>query len=82
MSVFKYFKNIPRSPLHRTTGLKRNFFFFKFAMRSLKKKGPVALPTGDRGLSPTPRATGACIFSSRHSLCHLSLPYAAIPFVI
>src|SRR6185312_4864556 len=27
-------------------------------MRSLEKKGPVAPPTGDRGLSPSPRATG------------------------
>ena len=27
-------------------------------MRSLEKKGPVAPPTGDRGLSPSPRAAG------------------------
>ena len=51
MSVLKYFKNIPRSPAHRATGLKCKFFFFKFAMRSLKKKGPVARWGG---------ATGAC----------------------
>ena len=60
MSVLKYFKNTPGRP-HRATGLKCNFFF-KFAMRSLEKKspvappngrqGPVAQPTGDRGLSP------------------------------
>ena len=61
MSVLKYFKNIPRSPSHRATGPKCNFFFFKFATKSLeKKKGPVARWGGDRGLSPTPRATGAC----------------------
>src|SRR6185503_14624668 len=59
MSVFKYFKNIPRSPSHRATGPKCNFFFFKFATKSLeKKKGPVARPNGRQG--PTPRATGAC----------------------
>ena len=38
MSVFKYFKNIPRSPSHRATGPKCNFFFFKFATKSLEKK--------------------------------------------
>ena len=27
MSVFKYFKNIPRSPSHRATGPMCNFFF-------------------------------------------------------
>ena len=34
-------------------------FFFKFATKSLekKKRGPVAPPTGDRPLSPTPGAT-------------------------
>ena len=48
MSVFKYFKNIPRSPSHRATGPKCNFFFFKFATKSLeKKKGPVARWGGD-----------------------------------
>ena len=65
MSVLKYLKNIPRSPSHRATGLKCNFFF-KFAMKSLKKKapspvgrgrqGPVAQPTGDRRWA---RPTGA-----------------------
>ena len=61
MSVLKYFKNTPRSPPHRATGLKW-IFFFKIAMRSLEKKkpsrplggrqGPVAQPTGDRPLGP------------------------------
>ena len=61
MYVLKYFKNIPRSPFHRATGFKCNFFFFKFATRFLaKKKGHDAHPTGDRGLSPTPGATGPC----------------------
>ena len=49
MFVLKYFKNMPRSPSHRATGLKCNFFF-KFAMRSLEKKR----------LCRPPRATGAC----------------------
>ena len=69
MSVFKYFKNIPRSPSHRATGPKCNFFFFKFATKSLeRKKSPVAPPTGDRGLSPTPRATGPLFFRDFFSL--------------
>ena len=50
MSDLKNFKNIPRSPYGRATGLKCNFFFFKFATKSLEKKKR-------RGLSPTPRAT-------------------------
>ena len=60
MSVLKYFKNIPRSPPIGRQALSV-IFFFKFATRSLaKKKGPVAHPTGDRDLSPTPEATGTC----------------------
>ena len=61
MSVFKYFKNIPRSPSHRATGPMCNFFF-KFATKSLEKKktSPVARGGGRQGLSPTPRATGPC----------------------
>ena len=51
MSVLKYFKNILRSPSHRATGPKCNFFFFKFATKSLEKK---------KALSPPQRATGAC----------------------
>ena len=51
MSVLKYFKNIPRSPPIGRQALSV-IFFFKFATRSLaKKKGHVAHPTGDRGLS-------------------------------
>ena len=70
MSVLKYFKNTPRSPPHRATGLRCNFFF-KFAMRSLEKKGPVARWAGDRGLSPSPRATAAGPGpQARQGACH------------
>ena len=59
MSVLQYFKNTPGCPpIGRQA--QSVIFFFKFAMMSLeKKKGPVAPPTGDRGLSPTPGATGS-----------------------
>ena len=51
MSVFKYFKNIPRSPSHRATGPMCNFFF-KFATKSLEKKKGAC--------RPPQRATGPC----------------------
>ena len=54
MSVFKYFKNIPRSPSHRATGPMCNFFF-KFATKSLEKK--------KQALSPVGGATGPPFFS-------------------
>ena len=61
MSVLKYFKNIPRSPSHRATGPKCNFFLqICNEVPGEKKRGPIAPPMGDRGLSPTPGATGAC----------------------
>ena len=70
MSVLKYFKNIPRSPPNRSTGPKCNFFFFKFATRSLEKKGSVApqqatggacRPPLGRPLGPAHgRGRGAC----------------------
>ena len=41
MSVLKYFKNIPRSPHHRATGLKCKFFF-QIRNEVPGKKGPVA----------------------------------------
>ena len=50
MSVLKYFKNTPRSPPIGRQALSVILFFFKFATRSLEKKGPVA----------PQRATGAC----------------------
>ena len=59
MSVLKYFKNIPRSPPQRATGPKCNFFSLNLQRGPWKKGGPVAPPTGDRGLSPSPRATAA-----------------------
>ena len=72
MSVLENFKNIPRSPSHRATDPKCNFFLqICNEVPGEKKGGHVAPPTGDRGLSPTPGATGAP-----------PPPYAAIPFVI
>ena len=64
MSVLKYFKNIPRSPPHRATGLKCKFFFqIRNEVPEKRKEkrpcrppngrqGPVAQPTGDRPLGP------------------------------
>ena len=81
MSVLENFKNIPRSPSHRATGPKCNFFLQICNEVPGKKKGacrppngrqgPVARSGGDRGLSPVQGATGAP-----------PPPYAAIPFVI
>ena len=60
MSVFKYFKNIPRSPSHRATGPMCNFFFqICKEVPGEKKTSPVARWGGDRGLSPGPRVTAA-----------------------
>ena len=75
MSILENFKNIPRSPYGGRQG--SNVFFFQICneVSGVKKKeGPVALPTGDRPLSPTPGATG--------SFYKTWPPYAAIPFVI
>ena len=59
MSVLKYFKNTPRSPPHRATGLKCNFFVQirnevpgKKIKRTCRpppngRQAPVAPPTGD-----------------------------------
>ena len=61
MSVLKNFKNIPRSPYGGRQG--SNVIFFLQICKEVpgEKKGPVAPPpTGDRTLSPTPGATGAC----------------------
>ena len=51
MSVLKYFKNTPRSPPHRATGLKCKFFFLQIRNEVPGKKG---------GLSPPQRASGPC----------------------
>ena len=61
MSVLENFKNIPRSPSHRATGPKCNFFSSNLQRSPWRKKrGLSPPPTGDRDLSPTPGATGAC----------------------
>ena len=52
MSVSKNFKNIPWSPYGEATDPKCNFFFFKFATRSLaggaREQGGLSPPPGDR----------------------------------
>ena len=60
---FGKFQKYTPVALWGATGLKCNFFFFKFATKSLEKKKEGGLsppPTGDRPLSPTPGATGPC----------------------
>ena len=59
MSVLKYFKNIPRSPPIGRQALSVIFFLQIRNEVPGKKKGPVAPPTGDRGLSPVGGATGS-----------------------
>ena len=51
MSVFKYFKNIPRSPSHRATCPMCNFFL-KFATKSLEKKKQALSPVGGGDRTP------------------------------
>ena len=67
MSFLKYFKTTPGRPMGGATGPKCNFFFFKFATKSLEKKrgGACRPPTGDRGLSPVGGATGPSPFFFR-----------------
>ena len=86
MSILKYFKNTPRSP---PTGRQALSVFFLQIRNEVpgKKKEPVAPPpTGDRGLSPTPGATGSCrpLRGRQGPLPFYKPwpPYAAIPFVI
>ena len=59
MSVLENFKNIPRSPYGGRQG--SNVIFFLQICNEVpgekKRGGPVAPPTGDRHLSPTPGAT-------------------------
>ena len=58
MSVLENYKNIPRSPYGGRQDL--NVIFFLQICNEVpreKKRGHVAPPTGDRPLSPTPRAT-------------------------
>ena len=66
MSVFKYFKNIPRSPSHRATGPMCNFFSSNLQQSPWRKKKRGACrppPTGDRPLSPVGGATGSCVLA-------------------
>ena len=73
MSILNYFKNTPGRPPIGRQALSVIFFSSKLERGPWKKKGPVTPPTGDRGLSPTPGATGSPPPKS---------PYAAISFVI
>ena len=53
MSVFKYFKNISRSPSHRATGPKCNFFFLQICNEvPREKKGGDLSPVGGRQAPP------------------------------
>ena len=53
---FGKFQKYTRSPYWGATWLKCNFFFFKFATKSLEKKK-------EGGLSPPQRATGSCVLN-------------------
>ena len=59
MSVLENFKNIPRSPSHRATGPKCNFFLqICNEVPGEKKGGPVAPHSGDQWARPTSAAGG------------------------
>ena len=61
MSVLENFKNIPRSPSHRATGPKCNFFSPNLQRSPWRKKGgPVAPPNGRQGgpVAPLGRPMG------------------------
>ena len=59
MSVLNYFKNTPgRPPIGRQD--LSVIFFFKFATRSMKKKGGLSPPSGDQWAGPPTGAAGAC----------------------
>ena len=62
MSVLKYIKNTPRSPPIGRQALSVIVFSSNSQRGPWQKKGDCrpSPPTGDRGLSPTPGATGAC----------------------
>ena len=61
MSVLKYYKNTPRSPLQRATGPKCNFFSLNLQGSPWKKRGGCrpAPPRVNNGPSPRARQ-GAC----------------------
>ena len=79
MSVLKNFKNTPRSPYGGRQDLDVIFFLQicnEVHGRKKIKWGPVAPPTGDRGLSPTPGATGPPLYKPWPPFpCHLSLKF-------
>ena len=77
MSVLKYFKNIPRSPSHRATGPKCNFFLQIRNEVPGQKKGASRPPQGRQG--PVARWGGDRV---PFALYKPWPPYAAIPFVI
>ena len=59
---FEIFQKYPRSPPNRATDPKCNFFSSNLQRGPWPKKRGLSPPTpmGDRGLSPTPGATGPC----------------------
>ena len=76
MSVLENFKNIPRSPYGGATGLKCNFFFFKFATKSLEKKkegGPAAPPNGRQAPVAHPKGDRVpCVNTANWNNCFRS----------
>ena len=59
MSVLENFKNIPRSPSHRATGSKCNFFSLQICNEVPgEKKGGLSPPSGDQWARPTSAAGG------------------------
>ena len=61
MSVLKYFKNIPRSPSHRATGPKCNFFLFQIYTEVPGEKKWACRPPLGRPMGPAhERGRGAC----------------------
>ena len=59
MSILKYFKNIPRSPYHRATGPKCNFFSSNLQRGHWEKKGPVFKCTSSTIDKPLERNFGS-----------------------
>ena len=64
MSVFKYFKNIPRSPSHRATGPMCNLFFQICNEVPGEKKNKPCRPLGGR--QPPPFFSRTFIFAGTY----------------
>ena len=79
MSVLENFKNMPRSLYWGATGLKCNFFFFKFATKSLEKKKEWACRPPQGRQAPVARWGGDRLPPPYFKPWP---PFAAIPFVI